>query len=209
MNLSDSPGALKQTKLFRLAGQELENSELLGVLNKWPDEPACGRLAMIIELIQQLDRSGFSLKGLMTVQDWDRYRVKGLRQLNTLLNRYRMAPGLVCETDGTWELGWLDCDAKTDSERWEAKTALWIAGLASSGLLTRVRHCRNCSKWFYAHTEHQSHCSESCRKKFSASSPIFKAKRARYMREQYRPSQKQQDENSLARVAKKFKKTGN
>jgi len=38
---------------------------------------------------------------------------------------------------------------------------------------------------------------------------MFKAKRARYMREKYRPQQKELNEKSLARVARKSKKTGN
>jgi len=67
------------------------------------------------------------------------------------------------------------------------------------------RKCRDCSRWFYAVTEHQRFCGQACRRHYAAQSPGFKEKRRIYMREQYRPQQKEQQERSLrnARAAAK------
>jgi hypothetical protein len=57
----------------------------------------------------------------------------------------------------------------------------------------RIRRCRECRKWFFAVTEHQTFCGTNCRKRHASHSKDFKARRAQYMREEYRPAQKQRD----------------
>jgi hypothetical protein len=66
----------------------------------------------------------------------------------------------------------------------------------------RFRKCRECQGWFYALTEHQLFCRESCRKRYASHSPEFKKKRADYMREKYRPAEKERDLRDL-RLAKR------
>ena len=64
------------------------------------------------------------------------------------------------------------------------------------GEISRFRRCSECQKWFYAIRGHQHFCGDVCRRKHEAQSPAFKEKRARYMRETYRPDQKRKDERA-------------
>ena len=74
------------------------------------------------------------------------------------------------------------------------------------GLLGRFRLCNepDCKRWFFAITNHQRYCTEACRIRHVAQSQSFKDKRARYMREKYRPQMKQLEE-SAKRLASKRK----
>jgi hypothetical protein len=56
-----------------------------------------------------------------------------------------------------------------------------------SGKIGRFRTCLECRKWFFAVVDHQKYCSEKCRLRHVAHSDEFREKRARYMRERYRP----------------------
>lgn len=92
---------------------------------------------------------------------------------------------------------------KTANENWENWAVLWLmrhvkgSGRSPAPIL-RFRKCRQCSAWFYALTDHQTHCTAKCRQKFHAQSEEFRAKRAAYMREKYRPREK--DCERLAKV---------
>jgi hypothetical protein len=59
----------------------------------------------------------------------------------------------------------------------------------------RIRRCRlaECGKWYFAVTDHQKYCGDRCRKRDAQQGPEFKRKRAEYMREKYRPHQKELD----------------
>jgi predicted nucleic acid-binding Zn ribbon protein len=92
---------------------------------------------------------------------------------------------------------------KSEQDNWENWAVLWLIGHAamnssgrSPGLILRFKHCLQCGVWFYAVTEHQKHCSTRCRKKFHSESPEFRKKRADYMRNTYRPSEKAKEEKS-------------
>jgi len=97
---------------------------------------------------------------------------------------------------------------RTDEENWENWAVFWLMRhVKGSGRLPapilRFRQCRQCSAWFYALTNHQTHCSAGCRQKFNSTSPDFRAKRAIYMRERYRPLQKELNDGSISRLRKK------
>jgi hypothetical protein len=120
----------------------------------------------------------------------------GLKNLNKKMQRYRWSPTiragdfLSLQQVFTWP-------GRRDGEMfWENFAVFWLMGHVSGSLLSpapilRFRQCRQCSAWFYALTDHQLQCSSRCRQKFHANSPEFRAKRAAYMREQYRPQEKQ------------------
>jgi hypothetical protein len=97
---------------------------------------------------------------------------------------------------------------RSDDEVWENWAVDWLtrhaetSGLSPSRIL-RFRQCRLCSQWFYAMTDHQLHCSSACRQKFHANSPDFKARRARYMRERYRPQEKERELKAKADARRK------
>jgi hypothetical protein len=63
----------------------------------------------------------------------------------------------------------------------------YVCELAKRGLEGRLRVCRQCGQWFYAHREKkQKFCNGGrCRKKHCKQSPEFKEYKARLMRERY------------------------
>jgi hypothetical protein len=73
------------------------------------------------------------------------------------------------------------------------------------GLLERFRVCGEpeCKRWFFAITNHQRYCGEACRIRHVAQSQSFKEKRARYMREKYRPQIKQLEERAKQLASKR------
>jgi hypothetical protein len=70
--------------------------------------------------------------------------------------------------------------------------------------ILRFRKCRECVAWFYAVTDPQIYCSESCRKRNASHSPEFKKKRAEYMK-QYRIDQAKLDAQAMRLVKEKCK----
>jgi hypothetical protein len=52
----------------------------------------------------------------------------------------------------------------------------------ASGNISMIRSCRNCQRWFYAITNHQAYCIDSCRQQFHSRDLGFKEKRRLYMR---------------------------
>jgi hypothetical protein len=53
--------------------------------------------------------------------------------------------------------------------------------LANTGLIHRLRRCRQCSSWFYAKIKKHFHCSNACRDRHFRTTPEGKEKRRRYM----------------------------
>jgi hypothetical protein len=88
--------------------------------------------------------------------------------------------------------------AHTEADAAEAFNVSWL--LASRDHVERIRRCEDCEKWFYAVTEHQKFCADRCRKHYAAQSEEFKAKRASYMRERYRPTLKEWEQSSKRRT---------
>ena len=127
-------------------------------------------------------------------------RLKTIEQLG---KRYRWSPTLRgASFDGltqmvTWRKG-------TEDQNWENWAVYWLMGHAASGssalsrsYILRFRQCDHCSKWFYAITDHQRYCGVNCRQKSHATSMEFREKRARYMREKYRPQEKQREQKAI------------
>jgi hypothetical protein len=67
--------------------------------------------------------------------------------------------------------------------------------LLPRGLINRLRKCRECGKWFYAKTDHNTSCSDNCRNKYASHADEFKRKRAAYQRE-YRARQREREKRS-------------
>jgi len=99
---------------------------------------------------------------------------------------------------------------------WEFMEPFMVASLleaVNAGEIWRYRQCSECHQWFYAVRGHQHFCADICRRKHEAQSPTFKQKRARYMRETYRPNEKKRDALAKRQAAhspsgKKSKKGG-
>jgi hypothetical protein len=61
-----------------------------------------------------------------------------------------------------------------------------VVQLIGQGTILRIRRCRQCGSWFFAHSSHQEFCKTSCRIKHFAGSEKFKEKRRKYMRDYYK-----------------------
>jgi hypothetical protein len=108
-------------------------------------------------------------------------------RINNQLLHYRWFPEIRFELETpirhrqTW-------DERTESYYHE-NLAVWLFLVElSEGKIDRFRRCGNCTRWFYAITEHQKYCDAKCRVKEHSQGEEFKRKRARYMREKYRPA---------------------
>lgn len=70
----------------------------------------------------------------------------------------------------------------------EAHVVLHVMNLVEAGLIDRVRQC-SCGKWFFAHNIQMRHHAARCRQRDYKSTPEWREKRNRYMREYYRKFQ--------------------
>jgi predicted nucleic acid-binding Zn ribbon protein len=131
-----------------------------------------------------------------------------LARIDRRLRKYRWTPAV------RYGGSFLEYVTKWPTEaEWENRTVLdLLESLKGQGLNTsqiqRYRRCRLCSNWFYAVTAHQKNCSDTCRKKFNSNSDKFRAKRASYMRERYRPLLKELQENSKKTAKKVLRQRG-
>jgi hypothetical protein len=176
--------------------------ELFTPLREHATEPAVKRVENVLSLLvaadtlarQQreqkriLDRSGTDFhrsKPFMELLDESDHTCK---LLNIALHRY---PTLPLTYSGVGKLFVTDRPVTSSSgkwapwERWAVGTLLNLA--RKPGGLSLLRRCSECLQWFYATRPHQQFCGVSCRRRHTAQNPEFKEKRARYMREVYRP----------------------
>ena len=62
----------------------------------------------------------------------------------------------------------------------------WFVQLIEQGAILKIRRCKQCTSWFFAHFSHQEFCKTPCRIAHFAASEKFKEKRRKYMRDYYR-----------------------
>jgi hypothetical protein len=111
---------------------------------------------------------------------------KCLKEVQTELEHYRMRP-ILRDLDSATEPkmgGALNFDWDSGDSP-AARAILLIMSLGNLGLVQRVRHCRNCKRWFYAKFSHNEFCSTKCQQAHYKSSPQWREQRKKYMR-QYR-----------------------
>ena len=128
-----------------------------------------------------------------------------LSKLNRQLMRYRWTPAVHRILWLRLEAGYRRPRQRTRNDMWENFAVWWLLrqitgdGDTPASIL-RFKQCHRCSRWFYAVTNHQTYCSNNCRQKDHADSPEFRAKRARYMREKYRPNEKERVRDAIKGV---------
>lgn len=71
----------------------------------------------------------------------------------------------------------------------------------------RFRKCEECNAWFDAVTTRRIYCNTSCKKRHASHDPDFKKDRADYMRNTYRPREKEKARRELELVRKPPKET--
>ena len=193
---------------------------LFGSLRDHSDEPAMMRVDEILSLLVAADRHlreqrdylrrsnprGNSKVGIPEFLDLsgrskesERAYYQTLELLNKKLSRYRWEATLTSDRDGfRSELNPVG-SSKGD---WELVEPFMVAALLKvldkPWEISRFRRCSDCQQWFYATRGHQQFCGDVCRRRHEAQNPAFKEKRRTYMRERYRPLQKELQERSLA-----------
>lgn len=122
-----------------------------------------------------------------------------LEALNVALRRYRWGATVAGDFDGFRSAL---SPISTDKKGWAYMEPFIVAQLLECtkqpGEISRFRRCSECQHWFHAIRGHQQFCGEVCRRRHTAQNPEFKEKRRTYMREQYRPLQKELQVRSLA-----------
>jgi hypothetical protein len=128
-----------------------------------------------------------------------------MRDVNEALQRYRWSPTIMflgvdlelLERPGFHE---------SSEEDYLEKFSIWVLLMKfRQGLIGRMKQCDDCRRWFYALTDHQRFCKDSCRKHYASQSSEYRTKRRTYMRN-YRNSQKVKDRTALG-IAKRDKTT--
>ena len=118
-------------------------------------------------------------------------------ELGKVLTRYQWQSYVIAGQNGVEEqLGW--SKALASGQHWEYGVVRVLLDKSKiPGEIERLRHCTNCGEWFHAKTSHQRFCGDSCRRRYTANSSEFKEKRRTYMKNVYRPQQKQHQQRSL------------
>ena len=175
--------------------------ELFAPLSEHVSEPAVKRVENVLNLLVSADtlareqreqvrlceRSGEAVQRSKSFRESLLASARTQKLLNAELRRYPtlpMAQGLF----GKFEI--VERPVTTSTGRW-APWERWAVGKLLSlakkpGGLSLLRRCSECSHWFYANRPHQQFCGEPCRRRHTAQDPVFKEKRATYMREVYR-----------------------
>jgi hypothetical protein len=82
----------------------------------------------------------------------------------------------------------------------ESQATAWLMDHIDA--VPRIRRCRRlqCRNWFFAVTDHQKYCGDTCRKRDASRGESFKKKRREYMKK-YRRDEAERDQKAK-RLAK-------
>lgn len=187
---------------------------LFSVLAEHPTEPAVRRVERILGLLATADEclgeqlrllnlptpanKGDFLDISRRKREEEAACCRAVGQINKALKRYRWRSEITVNLEGFWE----EVEGGANRDPWGAWESAMVRILLREltkwpGALSRFRHCLECGRWLYATTAHQRFCGEICRRRHASQSPEFKEKRRTYMRERYRPQQKDLQERSL------------
>ncbi len=205
----------KLRERFYREEDEFAATPLLMLLNEDPGfltPPVCRRIRRLFSDLQRLEAMRVSLKSLepqfrsmlIGVSSHHKQATPLVRECEELLDsinarlwHYRWAPkvevvrGSISRTETWRETG--------DGEYF----VVWLLlKELSEGRIDRLRRCIHCGRWFYSRTDHQKYCSGRCRTGEHSQGAEFRKKRARYMREQYRPALRERDASAKRNVRK-------
>jgi hypothetical protein len=147
---------------------------------------ACHRIS---ELVEAIKTSGGPSSG----QNADVGRA--VLELNIGLGRYKWHPnvsgsmGAESHFKIIFEMVGVAFDQTVAMEQFAVQ---WIVEHVDA--VRKVRRCRvqQCRKWFYAKTDHQKYCGDTCRKKEASQGEFFKEQRRVYMKK-YRREESARD----------------
>ena len=168
------------------------------------------RIANLIQLLKTADSLSRSLRernaSLPATTHEEKQLLFTLDKADEILSLYRGTRVLwVADGYGIEEIFGLNLKRleKDDAYYSETRVMNYALELLRRGSIQRLRTCRECKKWYYAVTDHQTHCSPKCRQRFASHNPQFQQRRRKYMRT-YRLGEKNRNKRaqSIARRVK-------
>ena len=175
--------------------RELERNAAMVVDLDWlNDRPskARARVARLVELLKTSDLLSRRLRDSnVSLSDRSLHREESdnllttLERINQIFALYRGTRVLwVSEQFDLEEMFGLNSKRLERDDTYYTETRLinYALELLRRGSIQRLRTCRECSKWFYATTDQQKHCSDNCRQRFASHDSLFKKRRREYMK---------------------------
>ncbi len=166
------------------------------------------RVTDLIEACHQIHQTVETIKtsgGPSAGQNADVYKAQ--TQLNIGLGKYKWHPFVSgsMSAESHFEVLYSIVTVPFDQDLSREHVAVqWI--VENAGVVHRIRRCRveTCRRWFYAKTDHQKYCGQTCRKKEASEGEAFKEKRRVYMKkyrreEAEREARAKQTANRLAK----------
>jgi hypothetical protein len=196
----------EQRKNIALA---LSNSPdgLLAPLNRVPQSKRGRRLLELVRALQDIEHEEAVLNEVdRQLSEDPNYETAGpvrapshmYARANEILSSCYWSPRVLPPPHESHSFTW---KARTVQSDWENRFVFWVLNLRTRGDISLIRSCRNCGQWFYAVTNHQSHCSDRCRQQFHSRDRSFKEKRRLYMR-RYRKDEKSQNSAATQLIRK-------
>jgi hypothetical protein len=195
---------------------------VLGLINRKEHSPESERVVRLLQLLKRAEELRLQLyrsveeDGAASLtypygQNTTEFDIR-LAEINKALSRYRWTPRIASPQFSSLQDAsiWDERNASYQ-ENWAVRWLLWQSagtGRVAAKIL-RFRQCEECRTWFFCQasaSDHGKFCGEKCRKKFHLHRPEAKAKRARYMRELYRPLLKKRGDYEGRRQARKSRK---
>lgn len=183
---------------------------VIGLLNRKPGD-ATKKVAWIVEACQrviqiheQVKLSPDSRTSSLTPDKDALFReVEAiLSELHVRLSKYRWAcvVSYLASPDQCFDVQYLA--VTNEKEASECRAVAWIMDHIHA--VHRIRRCNraNCRKWFFAVTDHQRYCSDTCRKWDARQGQSFKDKRAEYMKK-YRRQEAEREERAKQLAGRK------
>ncbi len=168
---------------------------LLEPLNRVPQSKRTQKLLELVRTLQEIERIEATFAEVeRQLSQEPNYATVGperapshmYARANEILSACHWSPRVAPPPNEPHSFTW---NARTAQSHWENMFVSWVLNLRAHGDISLIRSCRNCRQWFYAVTNHQTHCSDRCRQHFHSRDKSFKEKRRLYMR-RYRKDEK-------------------
>lgn len=194
------PAIQKALQQILLDLQRLQ--EIVRTLRESPSKPALAAVAKPSALSPCWPSATFDDP---TAEELNQQGWEIAERLNRKLRRIRYHHTVFTLRYGNLDVA-IDPVYRNESQRNLGLFAEELIRYMRTGGLWRLRQCKSCQKWLFAMAQHQQFCSAACRMRYIANSDDFREKRARYMRENYRPKVKQLEERARQLVSKRQKR---
>lgn len=158
---------------------------LLAPLNRAPQSRRSRKAIELVRALQAIEREEADYETAGPV----RAPHSMYARANEILSAYRWIPSILPPPHEPNSFRW---KARTVHADWENSFVFWVLNQRANGNISLIRSCRNCQRWFYAVTNHQTYCIDTCRQQFHSRDDHFKEQRRLYMRRYRKNDEKRQ-----------------